>query len=93
MIGVHELQSQPILTQNMIDDSSIDIEGWAQDKIVQDFTLRAPSITSAKSTPYLTRKTARMCSPGMSLCPVRKSRAITTGGKAKSTSRTGITSW
>jgi hypothetical protein len=29
----------------------------------------------------------------MSLCPVRKSRAITTGGKAKSTSRTGITSW
>src|SRR5262249_21330182 len=39
MIGVHELMSQPAITQNMIDDSSIDIEGWAQEKIVQDFAL------------------------------------------------------
>lgn len=39
MISVHELMSQPALTQNMIDDSSVDVETWAQDKIAQDFML------------------------------------------------------
>jgi HK97 family phage major capsid protein len=39
MIAVHELQSQPAVTQNMIDDAMVDIEAWAQEKIVQDFML------------------------------------------------------
>jgi len=38
-IAVHELMSQPAVTQNMIDDSMVDVEAWAQEKIVQDFSL------------------------------------------------------
>jgi HK97 family phage major capsid protein len=38
-IHTHELNSEPMISQKMLDDSSIDIEAWLSDKVADEFSL------------------------------------------------------
>jgi HK97 family phage major capsid protein len=38
-IPVHELQAMPAATQKLLDDASLDVEGWLAGKVAQEFSL------------------------------------------------------